>query len=592
MNTQVRFRAFLSLSTLLLMVFPLAVFASEPVGHMTANAAGISWQIGGDNQSVTLTISGPNDFAYTHEFVSAHSISLRAREIGNNLPDGSYVYELRVTPRMSPGLQMQLAAAHAANDNSEIARLRASAGLNEGPVQSGAFAILNGSFVSSDNTEPGAPNKSASVSASRTDGGSTSDGGSVTTQVHKAPVRSLDVVTADDAIIQGSACIGLDCVVNESFGFDTVRLKENNTRIKFDDTSTSTGFPNVDWQLTANDSASGGANKFSIEDITNSKVPFTITATAPTNSIFVASTGKVGFGTATPGLNLHISATDTPAIRQEQTSGGGFTAQTWDIGANEANWFVRDVTGGSRLPLRIRPGAPTSSVDISASGNVGIGSASPLARLYVSDTTQNASRITLAGQEYFAASNTSSDGLAMLLGVNRTGNRQLWLADTAGLAQNGTNRVLQFSPNSGQISAISTDASPKDLTLQLGGGNLGIGVVPSFPIHHSSGAFLSAGGAWTNASSREYKTGIQDLGCDEAMDAFHALNPVTFAYKTDPAEHHVGFIAEDVPSLVATQNRKGLSPMDIVAVLTKVVQEQESTIQQLSKRIDQLEKHN
>jgi hypothetical protein len=35
----------------------------------------------------------------------------------------------------------------------------------------------------------------------------------------------------------------------------------------------------------------------------------------------------------------------------------------------------------------------------------------------------------------------------------------------------------------------------------------------------------------------------------------------------------VGFIAEDVPALVATADRKGLSPMDVVAVLTKVVQE-------------------
>ena len=38
----------------------------------------------------------------------------------------------------------------------------------------------------------------------------------------------------------------------------------------------------------------------------------------------------------------------------------------------------------------------------------------------------------------------------------------------------------------------------------------------------------------------------------------------------------MGFIAEDVPDLVATKDRKGLSPMDIVAVLTKVLQEQQN----------------
>ena len=35
-----------------------------------------------------------------------------------------------------------------------------------------------------------------------------------------------------------------------------------------------------------------------------------------------------------------------------------------------------------------------------------------------------------------------------------------------------------------------------------------------------------------------------------------------------------GFIAEEVPELISTKDRKGLSSMDIVAVLTKVVQEQ------------------
>src|SRR5690242_13135282 len=114
---------------------------------------------------------------------------------------------------------------------------------------------------------------------------------------------AADDVIPDDLIVQGSACVGLDCVNNESFGFDTIRLKENNTRIKFEDTSTSTGFPSTDWQLTANDSASGGANKFSIEDITDAKVPFTITGNAPTNSIFVDSTGRVGLRTATPVLD-------------------------------------------------------------------------------------------------------------------------------------------------------------------------------------------------------------------------------------------------------------------------------------------------
>jgi hypothetical protein len=193
-----------------------------------------------------------------------------------------------------------------------------------------------------------------------------------------------DFVIADDLIVQGSACFGLDCVNGEVFNFDTIRLKENNTRIGFMDTSSNAGFPTNDWTIRANDSANGGGNFLAFVDqgatstgAETGTIVFEVDAGAPANSLRVSSVGRVGIRTGTPLLDLHANNSNTPAIRLEQNSSGGFTAQTWDIAGNEANFFVRDVTGGSRLPFRIRPGAPTSSIDINASGNVGIGTASP-----------------------------------------------------------------------------------------------------------------------------------------------------------------------------------------------------------------------
>ncbi|MCK7476979.1 MAG: tail fiber domain-containing protein [Candidatus Moduliflexus flocculans] len=90
--------------------------------------------------------------------------------------------------------------------------------------------------------------------------------------------------------------------------------------------------------------------------------------------------------------------------------------------------------------------------------------------------------------------------------------------------------------------------------------------------------------AWFDASSREYKDNIRELSAAEAVKALEELNPVTFSYKAEPGEQHVGFIAEDVPALVATGDRKGLSAMDIVAVLTKVVKEQQEMIANLAER--------
>jgi hypothetical protein len=65
------------------------------------------------------------------------------------------------------------------------------------------------------------------------------------------------------------------------------------------------------------------------------------------------------------------------------------------------------------------------------------------------------------------------------------------------------------------------------------------------------------------------------------------LNPVKFNYKTDESEESLGFIAEDVPDLVATKDRKGISPMDVAAVLTKIVQEQQKTLQEQQKSLQE-----
>lgn len=64
-----------------------------------------------------------------------------------------------------------------------------------------------------------------------------------------------------------------------------------------------------------------------------------------------------------------VKSVDTPGMRLMQ-AGGSYGAQTWDVSGNEANFFIRDITRGSTLPFRIRPGAPTSAVDIGADGNV------------------------------------------------------------------------------------------------------------------------------------------------------------------------------------------------------------------------------
>lgn len=80
--------------------------------------------------------------------------------------------------------------------------------------------------------------------------------------------------------------------------------------------------------------------------------------------------------TSDPVTPLVLNNNDTPVVRLDQTGNGGFTPQIWDVAGNEANFFVRDVTGSSQLPFRIFPGAKTNSLTV-RDGRVGVGTSSP-----------------------------------------------------------------------------------------------------------------------------------------------------------------------------------------------------------------------
>ena len=433
---------------LLVAAMPVALFGANEVGKARGGGNAIQWSTDVQGHAkILLRVSDPLGNVSEFSFPAGKPLGLNLKDLGNAI-DGSYTYEFLVVPHVAPGLAKALAEARANNDDALAEKLIKAAGLDQARTQTGGFVIDKGMFVDPEALESDA-NDSYTLSRQDSVGPEAGPATATPSKPGLTPI-TLDQVIPDDLIVQQSLCVGFDCVNNESFGFDTIRLKENNTRIKFDDTSSSAGYPANDWQITANDSASGGSNKWSVEDITGSKVPLTITAGASTNSIFVDSTGRVGFRTSTPVLDLHVNTSNTPAIRLEQNNSGGFTAQTWDIAGNEANFFVRDVTGGSRLPFRIRPGAPTSSIDINADGIVGIGTASPE---LVNGITQG-----MQIEAEFPALRITATGTGGHDYQFQTGNSgQLGISDVTG----GTNNNRIFIAGTGNVGIGTTTTTSK-----------------------------------------------------------------------------------------------------------------------------------
>src|SRR5215213_3749159 len=269
------------LPSMLSIVFVLACFNVLVLGQsnddnnrfatISSSGSSVRFDVAAPHAAVTLTVIGPDDVAFSKEFKSGNSPEFRlTTSKGERLPDGQYTYELRITPNISSETKDALKAAREKGNVDEVKReLRKRGALpSESLVQSGSFLVANGSVILASGPEERvakapaptertfAPTVNAPVSSGRTN---------YKVVRHHPRFMVFTQVIPDDLVVQGSICAGIDCSSTESFGFDTIRVKENNTRIQFDDTSTSAGFPNNNWQLRANDSG-GGSNLFGLVD--------------------------------------------------------------------------------------------------------------------------------------------------------------------------------------------------------------------------------------------------------------------------------------------------------------------------------------
>ncbi len=280
----------------------------------------------------------------------------------------------------------------------------------------------------------------------------------------------------------------------------------------------------------------------------------------------------------------------------------GFEAGSDELGSSNKlfidNCHFSDVNGKCIFPLIY---GEFDNRIVAIDGSLGIGTTSPAVALEVSSSG--------ATNRGLFISQTSNDSNAAVFKIRKSRGAGAilsgdFIANYGFMGFDGTSfgdagRIRTFAAENWTTTAhgatmVFENVPPGTVTAVehmriTGTGNVGIGTTnPINPLQMGSGAFVSAGGVWTNASSREYKENIRELTTADAVKTLEGLNPVKYNYKADAADKHVGFIAEDVPDLVASKDRKGLSPMDIVAVLTKVVQEQAQKLARLEAEVNRL----
>jgi hypothetical protein len=170
----------------------------------------------------------------------------------------------------------------------------------------------------------------------------------------------------------------------------------------------------------------------------------TIGTVASATALTVSNSGTV------PTVQFNSSAVDTAIdINCTATSGRKYRVGSagTGTGAGVGNFFVYDAT------------ALATRMVINSTGKMGIGTITPTAYLNVFSQAYQTNQFIISGQEFYQTSQ-SSTGIALNVGVNRTGNKQLWISDPD-LAINSTNCIFRITPqaNATYIDSISTDGN-------------------------------------------------------------------------------------------------------------------------------------
>lgn len=326
------------------------------------------------------------------------------------------------------------------------------------------------------------------------------------------------------------------------------------------------------WTLFADETA------FTIHDGLSS-FPFQIETGATNGAFSIGSNGMTmfapGFSGSVPQRNLHVLSNEAPGIRLE-TSG----VQAFDIEVNETFFNVVDVTNAFSIPFRIGSGVPSNSLFLGTAGRVGLGTSFPAAQFHIHKSAES------GVAELIARFEVADDAMGRLEINNASSSAGVFIPRIQGKSGSANAALIMeglISNDSGVGPAIVYNAS------KVAGGAVATRPLVVYRNNNVAKATIAANGdifatSFNPISSRTLKREIVDLASSKASIALRQLTPVEFIYSDDSSEKkRVGFIAEDVPELVASADRKTVPIMDVVALLARVVKDQQLTIEQQKK---------
>ena len=162
-----------------------------------------------------------------------------------------------------------------------------------------------------------------------------------------------------------------------------------------------------------------------------------------------------------------------------------------------------------------------------------------------------------------------------------TGSNNTALGNTAGSAiTTGTGNVV-IGVNNGSSIATATN----NILLCDGGGNIrlkftssgdaGFGVSPTLgPLEMASGAYVTAGGTWTNASDVALKQSFETVDSEDILEAVSKLQVGKWEYKAEPGVSHIGPTAQDFKQAFGFgANDTSITTVDAIGVLLAAVKE-------------------